>query len=423
MAAMLLVCAELGQADGSLARAVHIDIAAAPLSSALIQFSTQAGVQVAAADTDVSPLQSQGLKGDYTVEEALNLLLQHTGLSFSRVGSSTIVIRSAASVPRSALHVAASGTDDSLQAPGSPRGTAASNPKPGANSTSEGTAATLSEVEITAQGHELATKISAFVNQITFGDSPEALARWQDPVCPSVSGLRREDGEFILGRVSEIAQAAGVPLAKERCRPNLFILVNAEPAALLKAMHKRNRLFTFGHSAPGVIDDFIATPRAVRVWYHTVERTPEGLPLVSFEFPDLNHGLEVKDGYSFQGPEPDGPAFRTNPKSNSSHLTLNVVYSIYRVFVVADYTRLKGLSRQQLADYIAMVGLAQLRPASGLGDVPSILRLFEGTPQAARAGMSNWDQAFLKCLYETEQKSKLQRGQIALNMVRELIPR
>ena len=57
-----------------------------------------------------------------------------------------------------------------------------------------------------------------------------------------------------------------------------------------------------------------------------------------------------------------------------------------------------------------------------LGDIPSILRLFDGTPEAAPAGMSDWDRAFLKSLYGSRGGSRLQHSQVALSMVREMVP-
>jgi hypothetical protein len=57
-----------------------------------------------------------------------------------------------------------------------------------------------------------------------------------------------------------------------------------------------------------------------------------------------------------------------------------------------------------------------------LGDAPTILKLFDGASEAAPAGLTDWDRAFLKSLYATEQISKQQRGQIARHMVREIAP-
>ncbi|HEY6455042.1 MAG TPA: hypothetical protein VIY90_07110 [Steroidobacteraceae bacterium] len=50
------------------------------------------------------------------------------------------------------------------------------------------------------------------------------------------------------------------------------------------------------------------------------------------------------------------------------------------------------------------------------------MKLFDGAPQAAPAGMTDWDKAFLKSLYSTDQKSTLQRSQIAHQLVPELRP-
>ena len=121
-------------------------------------------------------------------------------------------------------------------------------------------------------------------------------------------------------------------------------------------------------------------------------------------------------------PGPVDRGFGTNAWAESSHLTLNAVWDISRVFVIVDQTRLKGVSRGQLADYVAMVGLAEVKPGARLGDADTILTLFEAAPQAGRPGMSDWDRAFLKSLYASEARSRLQRSQIASNMVRVIVP-
>ena len=83
---------------------------------------------------------------------------------------------------------------------------------------------TLQEVTVTAHRIELEKRISKFVGEITARQNfDEGIARWHRPVCPLVSGLPRDDGEFILGRVSEIARDAGVKLGDEQCKPNFYI--------------------------------------------------------------------------------------------------------------------------------------------------------------------------------------------------------
>ena len=69
------------------------------------------------------------------------------------------------------------------------------------------------DVIVTGSRAEFESKVFGFVNQLTdfeYGDSNRGLARWQDPICPLVTGLSRDMAEYILERVSEIARDVGV---------------------------------------------------------------------------------------------------------------------------------------------------------------------------------------------------------------------
>ena len=71
---------------------------------------------------------------------------------------------------------------------------------------------------------------------------------------------------------------------------------------------------------------------------------------------------------------------------------------------------------------IAMAGLAQIKLDTHVADDPTILALFDKSPQAASAGLTEWDQPFLKSVCETKQKSTLQRSQMAHVMVSHFTP-
>jgi len=245
----------------------------------------------------------------------------------------------------------------------------------------------------------------SFVNEITDAENggEGALSRWQVvPMCPSVSGLSRDEGEFVVARLSEIAREARVPLAGESCSPDLYIMVTPEPEALLREMGRRNRSYTFGYdisdvtptlTSASLVEQFIKTARPVRVWYNLILRTPEGLP------PGSCYGHPC------------------NPFFSGSLLEHSLVPSFLTVFVVIDRGRLHSVTRGQLADYVAMVALAKLKPGAAPGASNTILRLFAGPPEAAPAGMTDWDHAYLHALYATEQELKTQRGLIWLDML------
>ncbi|HEY6454014.1 MAG TPA: hypothetical protein VIY90_01905 [Steroidobacteraceae bacterium] len=106
----------------------------------------------------------------------------------------------------------------------------------------------------------------------------------------------------------------------------------------------------------------------------------------------------------------------------TAYARFNVIWGMRQVTVVVDQARLRGVSLGQFADYVALAGLSQIKVGAHLGDAPTILKLFDGTPQAGPDGMSDWDRAFLKSLYATASTSKGQRAQIARQVVHEITP-
>jgi len=79
----------------------------------------------------------------------------------------------------------------------------------------------------------------------------------------------------------------------------------------------------------------------------------------------------------------------------------------------------KGVTLGQLADYVAMAGLAQIKLDNHPTDAPTILTLFDKAPSP---GLTEWDKAFLKSVYASEPKSVLVRSQITHGMINEIMP-
>jgi hypothetical protein len=83
----------------------------------------------------------------------------------------------------------------------------AQSPAPPVAMPAASTSETLQEVTVTAKRLDLAPVVRKFVNQIAHRENGEGLARWDTPVCPTVSGLPRQEVEFILTRIAQIARA------------------------------------------------------------------------------------------------------------------------------------------------------------------------------------------------------------------------
>jgi hypothetical protein len=373
-----------------------INIPVEDLGTALLTYAGLTHQQIAFDSKLVEGYKSTALSGTYNVAEGLQVL----------IGTAPFLIHP---TPSGVLTVAAKPVPVAADA-------RVANTEPAASSRK----APQDEVIVSAQRATLTPKVSAFVSEIAVLEHGEGLARWNVPVCPEVTGLPQEAGEFILNRIAEVARDAGVPLAGENCRPNLFVFVTVDPQKLLQAMEKRDRVVTFGHATPDDIDEFIASPRIARVWYNAAMETADNVS-AAYGFPHAGQ-ITQPSGTSQPGGSQGGglPAGVTTDWERASRVARPSVWSFALVYVVIDQRRLQGVTRGQLADYVAMVGLAQIRPGAKFGDDPTILKLFDGAPQAAPPRMSDWDRAFIKSLYTVQQSVAVQKSEIALEMAREI---
>jgi hypothetical protein len=262
----------------------------------------------------------------------------------------------------------------------------------------------LDTVTVEAQRErELHRQIGNFVSSfdVTYLNAP--LERWNSPICPLVAGLPSERGEFILARLSQIARDSHAPLAPEHCRPNLYVVVTSQPDALVEKWTRRDRNMFNSCSGYGYVKAFLHSRQPVRAFYNAelvssdgAHRDPAALDVA---------GLRLE--FSLSSCVGGGSA--------GSRLTYGAVRSLQAVVVVVDSSRVAQLNMGQLADYVSMVGLAQIRLDANTGTAPTILGLFLASDSPPQ-GLSLWDRSFLEGLYDTDQSSTLQVNAIKSRM-------
>ena len=257
-------------------------------------------------------------------------------------------------------------------------------------------------IEAKRDREQLRREVNQFVDAtIVKPHGDESLLRWKNPVCPLVAGMKREEGEFMLRRLSEVARAVNAPLAGQSCSANLFVIVAGNPGGFLELWWRRDRrLFNTEHgNAP--VERFIQTPRPVRAWYNDYEVDPDsgseigGLLTQSM---GVGSGIQLKRGNMLP---PVG-----------SRLTYTAVRAIASVIVVIDPQKVAQLNFGQLADYVSLISLAEINPDKDVGEVPSILKVFREPEGAAPQGLSIWDQALLQAVYTSTQKDRMQLSEI-----------
>jgi hypothetical protein len=256
--------------------------------------------------------------------------------------------------------------------------------------------------QVTIEGQRKVTEERArsYISRLTTRNGIESLQRWRRPICPLVAGLRREHGEIVLGRISQIVQGAGAPLDPEQnCKPNFFVVLTSEPEKVLLAWRKEDRR-VFDESRARAIRRFINTPRVVRVMHNVEFDDVNGVPLPHVQLSPADHEVVV------------------NRHARDTRIEHGAVRDLWSAIMVVDTRQLKGMKLGQLADYVSLVGLTRIDQDAELIEVPTILTLFAESPhQAAPDSLTEWDESFLKGLYKTRQGSRVQRGLIEQSMV------
>jgi hypothetical protein len=270
-----------------------------------------------------------------------------------------------------------------------------------------------------AKERVLRREVHRFVATVVVRPTDETLWRWNTPVCPLVAGFPTAFAEFILRRISTAAIDAHAPLAGKVCHPNLFVIATNAPDLLLKKWFAREPLMYDTRNGFGPVKRFLESQRPVRVWYNTDLGCEDGGP-VSPGGSELAIGSMVRP----QGQGGDtsfAPGAPTCTDGIDTHLNYADTRDIFSALLVIDGRQLKKVDIQQLADYVALAGLAHVRLDVDPGAAPTILRLFagRGTPPP---GLTRWDRALLYSLYNTRQQDKQQLGDMESTMVSRIAP-
>lgn len=251
-----------------------------------------------------------------------------------------------------------------------------------------------------------------------------SLATWRTPVCLLVENLAPETKSIVSARIVARAQNLGIEVG-EGCRPNLVVIFTSDGSAtatdLVSAMPS---LFRLKAGEPqgdrGELSKFETTTAPVRWWTMSGDfSTWRGAFLTSTQG-ESQFGLSS---------EQNGSAPTRTADPGEIYLNQNQVRAIIRSTVVVDARQTSGVSTEALADYIAMVALAEVDPEADTQKFPTILNLWDG--QAELPAMTTWDWAYLKGLYKAEirisgsispVRSRFQLNEIARSMAGDRTP-
>ena len=248
--------------------------------------------------------------------------------------------------------------------------------------------------EVVVEGRQLEALIRNFVTDVSQPANNRGLARWNRPVCVGAVNLRNEVGQYVIDRISDVARELEVEAGEPGCRPNVLIVAAVDGAGLATALvEDRPRNFDLRHNGTD------AGTRAFRN-FRTGDQ-PVGWWQISMPI-DSETGTRAVRLPGDISPSTGGPVAPTINVFAASRLRTQIRDDMVRSIIIVDVDRLGGASLVQLADYLALVALAQVDAEADTAPYPTILNLF-ADPASAPAGLTDWDRSYLTALYEHDQ--------------------
>ena len=226
-----------------------------------------------------------------------------------------------------------------------------------------------------------------FVKRTGVADGQKQAARWMDPICPKVLGLRDDQAEAVRKTLVAVAASANIRVANPSCDPNILVAFTADAPALMEIIHARKA--SQFNEVPVTRRDLLRDgPGPARWWYSTHHRDREGVSENGISAPwaqiEGGGGLPIGDGVT-----------ATQQYNGGSHVRTATVRSLSSAAVVIDVSKIGDKSLDALGAFAAMVTLAEIAPDNPPPE--SMLGLF--TAHAPLDTLTDWDRAFLKSLY------------------------
>lgn len=230
-----------------------------------------------------------------------------------------------------------------------------------------------------------------FIRQLAEPGKEDTLAIWDGKVCPGVVGVQTRAAQALIDQIALRALSIGLDSGRPGCRANVLVIVTPDAQAFTPAFVDQNKRFFSYYDDNGnamgqeALMAFANTPRPVRWWHVSQTVTDSGQVLGQTD------ATSNADG-SFDN-------VQVARVATASRVRATTRQEFHRVIIVVDAAAIAGRPFPAVADYIAMVSLAQIKADAERTGADSILTLFDPAVTPAPTGWTDWDRAYLEGLY------------------------
>ena len=208
------------------------------------------------------------------------------------------------------------------------------------------------------------------------------VARWEEPVCPVMTGQKPNVSAFVAQHLLAVAAAVGAPVNTDKgCTPNIEIVFTTAPQALLDNVRQHDADYIGYAPSNSVLEKLATVTHPIQAWYATGVR-------------------DLRGRYTIDSGRDRGVMTAANTgRVTGTHLNDGQRSIIHHVLIVADPAKLQGQEIVPLSDYIALLALAQIGSLDDCRPLPSIANMLVPACERKATSITANDLAYLHGLY------------------------
>lgn len=217
-------------------------------------------------------------------------------------------------------------------------------------------------------------------------------ARLNSPVCPGIYGFSPDLNKAIADRITAVAKASDIRVAKSKCQPNVFVVAVTKGENMVELLRKKH---------PRI---FGTLPLDQRDRLENSEG-PDFRWQIRQAISAASGGLVDRVTQSGLGPDLQnlfGNDVPTNPVFRATRLRSPTIEEISASFMLLEMDALLGMTSTQIADYAAVSLLLEVTSSQRDKKIEgSILSLFDDKKNGRELpqSVSEWDLMMLNAWY------------------------
>lgn len=223
------------------------------------------------------------------------------------------------------------------------------------------------------------------------------IARFHDPVCPLVVGMARPAAAMVEDRIRATVRMVGGRVQEPLCEGNLLVFIARDGGKFFNEIRRERPMWLDGLSSPEKAR--LAANGPVRAWSVTSVRNEDGLraslkaagPAAQRIRASTNR---VTSTNSLLDRVPQMRVYANSFLRNQSR------YELDGSVVIIDADAAEGLTLRQLGEYAALRGLIQIREPDDVGQMNSILSIFDRPKGTGPRQLTPFDRHYLAGLYD-----------------------